>query len=155
MSYATPKMRNFAKRLIAHEAGLIAHEAGNHESSRTENQTALAVVQKLRPQLEELMGNTGFHALVSRSLVLAEKEVPWLGGAQMNADGSLEGFEETQVKVGAEKNFTGGVVMLAWLLGLLGSFIGELLTMQLVLQVWPDLSLNGYFPQEDDHAKTT
>ena len=147
MSHATPKMRYFATRLIA-------HEAETHETSQTENQTAIDVVQRLRPQLEELMGNTGFRALVSRSLALAEKEVPWLGGARMNADGSLEGFEETEVKVGPKKSFTGGVVMLAWMLGLLGSFIGELLTMRLVLEIWPNLVLNDYFSQGEDHEKT-
>jgi hypothetical protein len=147
MSHATPRIRYFAKLLIA-------HEAGNHDSSRTEIQTAFGVIRKLRPVLEELMGNTGFRALVSRSMLLAEEEVPGLGGARMNADGSLEGFEESQVKTGPEESSEGGAVMLAWMLGLLGSFIGELLTMQLVLEVWPDLSLNGYCSQGEDHEET-
>lgn len=147
MNHATPRMRDLAHRLIA-------IETGGEESSRTENQTALEVVQKLRPALEELMGSTGFHALVSRSLVLAEKEVPGLGGARMNADGGVEHFQETQVKTAPQPVSTGGAVMLAWLLGLLMSFIGEILTMQLVIEVWPDLSRKGSLQKGIKNEKT-
>jgi len=140
-------MRYFAK-------WLIAYEASTGDPSLTEIQTAFGVIRKLRPQLEELMGNTGFRALVSRSMLLAEEEVPAMGGARMNANWSMEEFEKTPVTTGPEAILTGGEVMLAWLLGLLGSFIGELLTMQLVLEVWPGLSIKGYFSQGKDDEET-
>jgi hypothetical protein len=146
MNHATPKMRYFAQRLIAYEASA-------DPSYLTENQTAFGIIRKLRPQLEELMGTTGFRALVSRSMLLAEEEAPGMSGTRMNLDGSFGGTEEIQVNPDEQAIATGGVVMLAWLLGLLGSFIGELLTMQLVLEVWPDLSLNGYFSQTEFHEE--
>jgi len=40
------------------------------------------------------------------------------------------------------RNFEGRVVLLAQLLGLLVAFIGEDLTLRLVREVWPKLSIN-------------
>lgn len=147
MSHATPKMQYFAKRLIS-------HESRTNDWSLSELQTAFVVTRKLRPLLEELMGNTGFRALVTRSMLLAKKEVPALSNAKIDAHGDLEEFQEAQAEAGLEVANTGGIIMLAEMLGLLGSFIGELLTMQLVLETWPELPLKGYFSQEDDHEKT-
>lgn len=146
MNHATPRMRNFAKYLIVHEGDTA-------ESSLTENQATLGVLEKLRPQLEELMGNTGFRALVMHSMVRAKDEVPWLVEARMNPDGSFNGFDPTLALTSPEKLSKGGAVMLAWFLGLLASFIGELLTNQLVLEVWPELSLHKCFSQEENHEE--
>lgn len=147
MSQATPRIRYFATRLIAHEASAAA-------LARTENQTAVTVVHKLRPKLEEFMGDTGFGAVVSRAVTLAKDEAPWLGEARSNAEGKLEGLEEAMARVDPEQHSTGGAVVIAWLLALLASFIGEILTMQLVIEVWPKLSFNGYFTQGEDDGET-
>src|ERR1019366_433926 len=71
MSRATPKMRDFAERLIVYET------RGN-KSSETKTQAAFLVGEKLRPQLAALMGNVGFRALISRALALSNAEIPWL-----------------------------------------------------------------------------
>jgi hypothetical protein len=146
MNHATLKMRYFA-------SSLVSHEESSSESPLTENQAVALVVEKLRFPLVEFMGTTGFRALLSRSLMLAKEEDPWLAAARVSADGRLEGFDLPQPMEEPKDRPKGGVVMLAWLLGLLGSFIGELLTMQLVLETWPDLSLDGYFSQGKDHEK--
>ena len=146
MNHATPRMRNFAKYLIV-------HEGATDDSPLTENQATLGVVEKLRPQLEELMGNTGFRALVMHSMARAKDEIPWLGEPQMNPGGSFQAFEQTTVLTDQGQSSEGGAVMLAWFLGLLGSFIGELLTIQLVIEIWPNLSLNKCFSQEENHEK--
>ena len=145
MNHATPRMRSFAKCLIDR----VQIEDG---SVRTENVATLSVVEMLRPQLEELMGNTGYRALLLNALARAKDEVPWLGEARMNQDGSFEGFDQPLARRGRGRYSKGGAVMLAWFLGLLASFIGELLTIQLTLEVWPDLSLNKCFTLED-HEK--
>lgn len=146
MNHATRKMRYFADRLIEHEA-----TAG--ETLATENEIAVAILQKLRPQLVDIMGNTGFHALVARSLALAHEEVGGPNGAWLSKDGNVDGLAVAWKPTDAKPS-KGGAVMLAWLLGLLNSFIGELLTMQMVLEVWPELPLNGYFSQREPHEKT-
>ena len=127
MSRATPKMRDFAERLIAYE---------------TKPPAVFLVGEKLRPHLATLMGNVGFRALLSRALALANAEVPWLGAVHVNADGSFEGLDKLGAQVDPDEIFEGCVVLLAQLLGLLVAFIGEDLTLRLVREVWPKLSLN-------------
>jgi hypothetical protein len=128
-------MRDFAERLIAYET------RGN-KSSETKTSVAFLVGEKLRPQLATLMGNVGFRALLSRALALSNAEVPWLRAVHVKADGSFEGLDELGAQVDPEDIFEGRVVLLAQLLGLLVSFIGENLTLRLVRDVWPKLPLN-------------
>ncbi len=128
-------MRDFAERLIAYET------RGN-KSSETKTSAAFNVCEKLRPQLANLMGNTGFHALVSRALALATTEAPWLRAMHVKSDGSLEMLGEHEAQVDPERIAEGGVVLTAHLLGLLATFIGEDLTLQLLRDVEPKLLLN-------------
>jgi hypothetical protein len=130
-------MRDFAKRLIA-------YETRENKSFETKTPAACLVGEKLRPHLATLMGNVGFRALLSRALALANAEVPWLRAAHVNADGSFEGLDELGAQVEPDKIFEGCVVLLAQLLGLLVAFIGEDLTLRLVREVWPPLSLNNF-----------
>ena len=137
MSRATPKkMRDFAERLIG-------YETRENKSSETKTPAACRASEKLRPHLATLMGNLGFRALLSRALALANAEVPWLRAVHVNADGSLEGLDELGAQVDPDEIFEGCVVLLAQLLGLLVAFIGEDLTLRLVREVWPKLSLNN------------
>ena len=135
MGRATPQMRDFSQRLIAFE------RRGN-KSSGTLPPAAFHVFEKLRPHLATLMGNTGFHALLSRALAVANAEDPSLRVVHVKADGSLEGLEELQTQVDPEETTEGSVVLVAQLLALLVAFIGESLTRQMVREVWPKLSLN-------------
>ena len=135
MSRATPKTRDFAERLIA-------YETRENRSSETKTPAACFVGEKLRPHLATLMGNVGFRALLSRALALANAEVPWLVAVHVNADGSFEGLDKLGAQVDPDEIFEGCVVLLAQLLGLLVAFIGEDLTLRLVREVWPKLSLN-------------
>ena len=134
MNRATPKIRDFAERLIAYET------RGN-KSSETKSPAACLVGEKLRPHLAALLGNVGFRALLSRALALANTDIPWLRAVHVKADGSFEGLDELEPQVDPEEIFEGCVVLLAQLLGLLAAFIGENLTLHLVREVWPKLSL--------------
>ena len=136
MSRAAPKMRDFAERLIA-------YETRRNRSSATKTSVACLVIDKLRPQLATLMGNIGFHALLLRTLALANPEFPWLRAVQVKAEGSLEGLDELGTQVDPDDVFEGCAVLLAQMLGLLVAFIGEDLTLRLVREVWPKLSLNN------------
>ena len=128
-------MRNFAKRLID-------YELSENKPSETKISAAFPVAEKLRPQLVTLMGSGGFRALLSRSLALANAEVPWLRAVHVKADGTLEGLEELHAQLDPKELSEGGVVFLAQLIGLLVAFIGENLTLRLVLEVWPKVPLN-------------
>jgi hypothetical protein len=143
------KMRNFAGRLIA-------YETKGHQSSGPKTPVAFpAMVEKLRPHLSTLMGNGGFRALLSRALVLANAEVPWLRAVRVKADGSLEGLDELQAQVAPEEVAEGRMVLLAQLLGLLVTFIGERLTLRLMQDVWPKFPTNHLdFNEGDKNEKT-
>jgi len=147
MSRATPKTRYLAERLIAYEM------SGN-KSSETKTSAAFFVVEKLRPQLVALLGNVGFSALLSRALALANAEVPWLRAVHVKSDGSLEGLAELESQVDLEEIVEGSVVLFAQLLGLLVAFIGDDLTLRLVREVWPKLSINNLdFGKGDKNEK--
>ena len=128
-------MRDFAERLIA-------DETRESKSSESRAPAAFHVFEKLRPHLTTLMGNTGFHALLTRALSVANAEDPSLRAVHVKADGSLEGLEELQAQGDPAEIAEGSVVLVAQLLGLLVAFIGEKLTLQMVRDVWPKLSLD-------------
>jgi hypothetical protein len=135
MNRATSQTRALAGRLIAFESR--GRKAGENKTP-----PAFPVCEKLRPQLATLMGGAGFHALLSRALAVAHVDDPWLHSVQVKADGSLgvqdevEGFEDPEVI--AESS----VVLVSHLLALLVAFIGEALTLRLVREAWPKLSLD-------------
>ena len=128
-------MRDFAERLIAYET------KGN-KSFETKTAAVFLVGEKLRPHLAMLMGNVGYSALLSRALVLANAEVPWLRAVHAKADGSLEGLDGLAAQVNPAEIFEGRVVLLAQLLGLLVAFIGERLTLSLAREIWPRIPLH-------------
>jgi hypothetical protein len=136
MSRATPQVRDFAERLIAYET------RGN-QSSATKIPATFHVCEKLGQHLSILTGNAGFRALLSRALALANSEVPWLRAVQVKADGSLDGLEElrAQPQLDPDEFLEGQIVLLTQLLGLLVAFIGANLTVSLVREAWPKVSL--------------
>jgi hypothetical protein len=126
-------MRDIAERLITYEA------TGNN-SSRKKAAANFPVCDKLRPHLATLMGSTGFRALLLRALARAEEEVPSLRAVQVNADGSLTGFDKLEMQAAPDKLAMARVVLVAQLLGLLAAFIGEDLTLRIVRDVWPQMA---------------
>ena len=134
MQPATSQMRKVAERVIAHET------KGNR-SSEASGPTAFQACEKMRPNLATLMGNAGVRALLSRTLALANADLPWLRTVQVGADGSLDGLDELNGRVAPREMAEGGAVVFAQLLELLVAFIGDALTLRLVHEVWPKLSL--------------
>jgi hypothetical protein len=123
MSTPPPVTRDFARRLIALESargGPPGPPAGG----------AARVCDRLRAPLARLAGAAGYRALLSRALALAKAEVASLSSVQVGVDGSLEGFGGA----GGDD----GAAVVAHLLGLLATLIGEPLTRHLVLDAWPD-----------------
>jgi hypothetical protein len=130
-------MRDLAERLIAYEA------KANKPPKATPPLASL-VDERLRPRLAALMGSVGFRALLSRALVSANAEIPWLRAVHVKADGSLEGLDELEAHVRSDEILEGCVVLLAQFLGLLVTFVGEDLTLRLVRESWPKLPLHEF-----------
>src|SRR5688572_5407126 len=125
MNRATPKMREFAERLIA-------YDAKGQKPSNPNGAVGFHVCEKLRPHFSTVMGNAGFRALLVRALALATSEVPWLSAIEVKTNGALEGLDQLQAQLAPEEIHEGRVVLLAQLLGLLVTFMGESLTMRLL-----------------------
>ena len=133
LNRATSQMRVLAGRIIA-------LERSGPNSAATRIRSAMPAPERLRPPLASLMGIDGFRALLSRALALAGAEVPWLRAVRVESDGTLDGWMQPYALLGPEQYHEGRVVLLAQLLGLLVAFIGERLTLRLLLEEWPKLS---------------
>lgn len=102
---------------------------------------AFRVCEKLRRPLSTMAGVAGFRSLLSRALVLAKADAPWLGGLPIKPDGSLEFSAEVEAQLRSEEAARGGVALITELVGLLIIFIGEALTLRLLHTVWPKVLL--------------
>ena len=80
---------------------------------------------------------------MSRAVALAKVEVASLSPVQVREDGSLEGFNGDGLSPPPGPGGDGGTAIVAHLLGLLVTFIGEPLTRQLVCDVWPDAATDA------------
>ena len=121
-------MRIYAERLIA-------LEISRNASSKPNPTAAFVAIEALVPHFGALMGAAGFRALISRAIVLSNAEVAWLHNLQVSKNGSFEGLNKLEVQVDPQEIANGGTVLLAQLLGLLVSFIGEDLTFRLLCDI--------------------
>jgi hypothetical protein len=133
----SPQTRDLAQRLLAYE------NAAGKTSEPTEF-AAFRVCETLRQPLCALAGVAGFRSLLSRALTLARAEAPSLSAVQVAADGSLQGLDELGPQTDTDQAREAGVILIAQLIGLLLFFIGEGMTLRLVIsEVLPHL---GFLP---------
>lgn len=148
---ASPEIHNLARQLIASQTARATAAAADVASAAGALADALAdasacvdvatqVVDELRLRLVKLAGIDGFRSLLARALVMARKEAPSLCDVQVRDDGTLQGFDVEHLH---QANAEAGAILVAHLLDLLITFIGEPLTLQLVRDAWIDASLNG------------
>jgi hypothetical protein len=131
-----PESRYLAQRLLT-------YEAVEGKNSKPAESAAFRVCAKLRRPLITLAGVAGFRSLLSRALTLARAEAPSLSAVQVATDGSLKGLDELVPQIDKEQARDGGVILIAQLIGLLLTFIGEGLTLRLVQDVWPEAAFDG------------
>ena len=144
-----PESRHLAQRLLTYEAVV----GKNSEPTET---AAFRVCAKLRRPLITLAGVAGFRSLLARALTLARAEAPNLSVVQVAADGSLKGLDELDPQMDKEQARDEGAILIAQLLGLLLTFIGEGLTLRLVQDVWPEAAFNGRVSEKEgklEHSK--
>jgi hypothetical protein len=123
---------------------LLAYEAIAGKTSEPTQSAALRVYEKLRRPLFALVGVAGFRSLASRALTLAQAETPTLSVVQVTTDGYLQGLGELDQQIEKNQAEEGGAILLAQLLGLLITFIGEGLTLRLVQDAWPDAAFGDH-----------
>ena len=89
------------------------------------------VCDKVGRPLATLAGAAGFRSLLARALNLAKQESPVLGKWEVKPDGSLQVIDGETAQSGA--------LLIAHLLGLMITLIGESLTLRLLHDVWLEL----------------
>jgi hypothetical protein len=119
------KTRDLARSLVANEVDASA------TSLQTEPAT-VRVYERLRRQLGAPVGVDGFRALASRALALAKSESPLLSAVQITASGDLRGLGKDESQTDADADREGGITLIAQLLGLFLTLLGETTTLRLV-----------------------
>jgi hypothetical protein len=141
------KTRDLARNLVACEA----------EATTTALQTepaSVRVYERLRRQLSPKVGVDGFQTIASRALALARSDSPRLRTVQVTANGDLRGLGEVESQVDAGEDGEAGIILIAQLLGLFLTFLGEATTLRLIedLRLQVDVSSERATNPEDATA---
>jgi hypothetical protein len=120
------KTRDLARSLIASEVDAITTLQTKPASVR--------VYEKLRQQLGAPVGVDGFQLLASRALALAKSQSSQLGAVHVAASGELIGLDGigSQTSADLDAGDKAGVILIAQLLGLFLTFLGEATTLRLI-----------------------
>ena len=119
------KTRELARRLVASETEVST------KSLQTEPAT-VRVYERLRRQFRAPVGVEAFQALASRALALARSESPQLSAVQIAANGGLRGLGEVESQMDLDETDEAGIILIAQLLGLFLTFLGEATTLRLI-----------------------
>lgn len=146
MPQAPPAARMLAGRVLSYEAGSSPEPAALAEAADRAD-------ARLRGRLAELIGLMGYATLIARAHSLARAEIPTLRQITPEArgnDGSRGVRDYVEFALAnsdnpraAEAALSG---ILAHVIGLLITFIGEDLALRLVYEAWPEI--------ENDQAAT-
>src|ERR1700691_6277237 len=119
------KARESARSLVSSEADAA------RPSLHTEPAT-VRVYERLRRQLGAPVGIDGFQVLASRALALAKSESPRLSAVAVTENGGLRGLSEVVSQTEADEDGETGIILIAQLLGLFLTFLGEATTLRLI-----------------------
>jgi len=119
------KTRDLARSLVASETD--AATTSLHSEPAT-----VRVYERLRRQLGAPVGTDGFQVLASRALALAKSESPRLSDVQLTVSGGLRGLDEVESQTDLDEDGEAGINLIAHLLGLFLTFLGEATTLRLI-----------------------
>jgi hypothetical protein len=145
MRQATPQLKSLAQRLLVHEAKNSPNPAKLAE--------ALEVCcQRLHRRLDPLVGAGGFRALLDRALFLAKKEHAWLEGVEIQAYPGCELNALNEAMTGRKPSEIRETltIILANVIWLLVTFIGEDIVYGLIEEAWPGTKLPPPTPARVD-----
>jgi len=121
-------IHDWARRLIASEVD------ADPPSAQTEFAT-LRVCEKLRRHLCGPVGVDGFQALASRALSRAKSQSRRPSAVQLMENGGLRGLGEVPFQMEADEDGEIGIILIAQLLGLFLTLLGEAATVRLIEEV--------------------
>lgn len=127
-----PKLQKLAQALFEREA--------TKSGSPDEPVKAIELCcQRLHDRLDRLIGAGGFRALLNRALYLAKEKYAWLQGVGIEDYPGCE-FKDLREAVKGKKSATVNeacTLILANVIWLLVTFIGEDITIGLIQEAWP------------------
>ncbi|MEA2492026.1 MAG: hypothetical protein QOH21_3818 [Acidobacteriota bacterium] len=131
------KLHEIARRVMRAQTAAPATAAGAADAM----QVSCGALYRV---LETALGPAGLQALIGRAIQITAREYPWLSTVQAGttADCALSGLSDAAGELGVEDATEGCAALLAAMIGLLITFIGEDLTLRFVRQAWPDLSFS-------------
>src|SRR5215213_5960815 len=135
MNPGSPKLQKLALRLFEHEAS----KSGNSDEPVKAIESCC---QRLHGRLDRLIGAGGFRALLNRALYLAKKKYAWLEGVGIEDYPGCE-FKDLREVVKGKQPATVNeacTLILANVIWLLVTFIGEDITIGLIQEAWTDVS---------------
>jgi hypothetical protein len=131
MAKTTPVTRELSRQILAQE--------GNSDAEAGEAlKVAQRVLDRMRAHLSNYVGDAGYRAILSRAYGFAKAEDRWLRETCRMANGTLEFAAADSSK----EAVIGVQVVLAHVLALLDALVGEALTLGLMQDVWPALTLD-------------
>jgi hypothetical protein len=118
---------------------LVAYEAAGSSSGAT-GSLAVRVCEKLRCPLSAVAGVAGYRSLLARALTLAKEEAPSLNVFDITPNGNLQctGGIASQIGHSSEED---DIILTSQFIGLLLSLLGPAVTLQLVQEVFPNLTV--------------
>jgi hypothetical protein len=130
---------------------LVASEADADATTLHTESASVRVYERLRRQLGAPVGVDGFQALAARALAMAKSEAPRLTTVQITATGGLEGLGEAESQSDADEDGEAGITLIAQLLGLFLTFLGEATTLRLIddLRIQAEVSAESLATQAD------
>jgi hypothetical protein len=111
---------------------LVAREADTSTTSLHTEPATVRVYDRLRRQFSAPVGVDAFQVLASRALALAKSESHRLSAVQITANGGLCGLGEVESQTDTDEDGEVGIILIAQLLGLFVSFLGEATTLRLI-----------------------
>ena len=138
MAAATPAHRELAR-------WLLAREMGGRDEMTDLIAAADTACRKLSRRVARLVTFVACQALLARALHLARRDFSFLEGVRPGPapDVCLEGLAERVRGVEPAQAREGLATVLANMLGLLATFVGDEITVRLVRDTWPDARPGG------------
>ena len=117
---------------------LFSGEAHGDETDAGLGNAAQRIFEKLNTHLSRRLGSGGYQALLKRALALAAADFPWLAAVHVTETGDLAGLGTALAGRTALEATQSSRAILASLIGLLETFIGEDLCRGILRAIWPD-----------------
>jgi hypothetical protein len=145
MTQLSPNARKVARRVLEHET---KGRQDAEDLGRAINRACVEIHQ----ELVNLIGPSGVHILIGRALYLAKKDFPCLEGVAPVAgqsgclhrvSESLQGRHPMEAKASV-------VAVLAHLIQLLTSLLGEELGLHPIRRIWPEVVSGNMTPQTQE-----